>query len=285
METAQVFTTNTLDSETQMLFHFVNKTNFYITPHSHEFFEMLFVLKGSFIHNVNGIEELLKEGSLALICPSQCHYYNIGEDMDSQLVKIAISTDTMQDLLIYLESRLELQKFLTTSSIHSVLLSECDRLTAKIKLESLAMIQTENKNHIKAYLRLIIADFMLNFITTYEKSRKPAPTWLVHLTQEMHKRENFSIGIYSMESISNLTLAYIGRFFKMYYNTTPTDFINDLRLNYCTYKLIHSNDNILDIALDAGFNNLSHFYHLFKKHYNISPLLYRKKHQASSVIW
>lgn len=285
MDKNQVYTRDTLDPETQMLFHFVSQTNFSTIPHSHEFFEMLFVLKGSYSHYVNGIDEILKEGSLALICPSVLHHYNILEDIDSQLLKIAISTETMEDLFSYLGVSLESQNLLSDSSLHSVLLSECDITVAKTKFENLTILQTGKKNQLKVHLRLIIADFMLNFLTRYESNSKTAPTWFLHLAQEMNKRENFSIGIYRMESISNRSLTYIGRFFKMYYNSTPTDFVNKIRLNYCTHRLIHSNEDILDIAMDAGFNNLSHFYHLFKKNYNMSPLSYKKKHQTFSVIW
>jgi AraC family transcriptional regulator, dual regulator of chb operon len=35
--------------------------------------------------------------------------------------------------------------------------------------------------------------------------------------------------------------------------------------------------------LDSGFDNLSHFYHLFKRKFNASPKEFREKHQKSII--
>lgn len=285
MEQVHVFTLDTLDPDTQMLFQFINRKEFVNIPHSHEFFEILFVIKGIYVHNINGIEQLLQAGSLALICPFDLHYYNLSENLDSQLVKIAVSAETMESLFNYLGARLELPKFLSPPSPHLALLSEFDRAVVKAKLERLTTISIHNKNQIKVQLRWIVTDFMTYFLSDYNSASKAAPLWFVSLIQEMQKRENFILGLCRMEVISNRSIGYISKFFRKYYETTPTDFINELRLNYCAYRLLYSDENIIDIALEAGFNNISHFYHLFKKKYSVSPLQYKNKSHRYSVAW
>ena len=85
-----------------------------------------------------------------------------------------------------------------------------------------------------------------------------------------------------MEVPSPMKHWYISKFFRKYHETTY-GFINELRLNYCADSLLYSDENILDIALEAGFNNISHFYHLFKK--NIVFRLFNIRIKATGILW
>jgi AraC family transcriptional regulator of adaptative response / methylphosphotriester-DNA alkyltransferase methyltransferase len=66
--------------------------------------------------------------------------------------------------------------------------------------------------------------------------------------------------------------------FKEYYGVTPKKYYDNLRLEESRKKLINTNDTIIDIAYDAGFQSLSAFYAFFHKNMNASPSKYRKEH-------
>ena len=80
-----------------------------------------------------------------------------------------------------------------------------------------------------------------------------------------------------------MTPEHLSRVFRKYLNETPTDYINELRLNYAANLLSNSDENIPFISMEAGFENLSHFYHLFKKKFNTSPAEFRKKTQKITI--
>jgi AraC family cel operon transcriptional repressor len=63
---------------------------------------------------------------------------------------------------------------------------------------------------------------------------------------------------------------------KKYLQQTATDFINHLRLDYAANLLYHTDFPIIKVAFESGFNNLSHFNHLFKKKDRITPYNFRK---------
>ena len=65
----------------------------------------------------------------------------------------------------------------------------------------------------------------------------------------------------------------IGESFKCY--------VNNLRLTYSSKLLINTDISIVDVAFASGFTDISNYYHTFKKKYGISPLQYRKHHQAN----
>lgn len=63
--------------------------------------------------------------------------------------------------------------------------------------------------------------------------------------------------------------------FKAETGQTFTEYLAGVRCDKAAELLINSDRTILDIAVACGFNNLSHFYHIFKKKKGMSPKKYR----------
>ena len=69
---------------------------------------------------------------------------------------------------------------------------------------------------------------------------------------------------------------YFMRFFKQYMNMTCVEYLNQYRMEIAAGKLSGSGESITEIALDAGFNNISYFNRVFKKSFGMTPKEYRK---------
>lgn len=71
---------------------------------------------------------------------------------------------------------------------------------------------------------------------------------------------------------------YIFDTIREYYGVSISDYINNLRLNYARNLLaLPSEKHTIDaIASDAGFNSRSVFYRLFKEHYGMTPVEFRR---------
>ena len=78
------------------------------------------------------------------------------------------------------------------------------------------------------------------------------------------------------------TLFFYLIFYK-YQNKTPTEFINDIRIANAKLALEYTNRSILQICEEVGFDNTSHFYHLFKKDTGLSPKAFRELSSEVSV--
>lgn len=66
------------------------------------------------------------------------------------------------------------------------------------------------------------------------------------------------------------------KYFKKATTKTFFDIVIDYRINFAVQQLLSTEKAVSDIALQSGFNDVSHFYKLFKKRMKISPLAYRK---------
>ena len=56
---------------------------------------------------------------------------------------------------------------------------------------------------------------------------------------------------------------------------TPTDVVNELRLDHAANQLAHTNLSIVGIAQSVGFLNMSHFYRLFRARFRLTPAEHR----------
>lgn len=65
--------------------------------------------------------------------------------------------------------------------------------------------------------------------------------------------------------------ASLCRFFKRATGRTMTSYLNELRVNAAANQLIHTDANILEIALRSGFGNYSNFNRQFKRIKGVGP--------------
>ena len=61
------------------------------------------------------------------------------------------------------------------------------------------------------------------------------------------------------------------RFFKKYMGMSCGEYLKNLRLEKAAQAFARGNTVILDVAMDAGFRNLSYFYREFQKKYGYTP--------------
>lgn len=81
--------------------------------------------------------------------------------------------------------------------------------------------------------------------------------------------------------LANRSPEYVGRAFKAHLGITPSQFINTLRVDYASDLLLHTDQPVIEICHEAGYNNLSHFYHEFKALRQCSPKQFRKMNRRT----
>lgn len=78
----------------------------------------------------------------------------------------------------------------------------------------------------------------------------------------------------TMEKFGYLTgrsLTTFKRDFKKIFNSTPQKWIIQKRLELAHYQLSEKKQKPVDVYLETGFENLSHFSFAFKKHFGYAP--------------
>ena len=284
MKRLKIYTQDIIDPETEIHYAFHRSIKEITIRHTHDFYEIFLVTKGKLIHTINAAEFILEKGSLVLIRPSDIHNFMKYEKSTCEIINLAFPPKTLMELFNYLGKGFESERLLKSRFAPSKLLTETEKNILKQKFERLHLLPIREKDRIKTRLRILLAEILsTHFSKENWKEKSTMPEWLEETVTEMQKKENFVQGIKIMADISGKTKEHLSREFKRSFEITPTKFINNLKLNYSANLLTSTDESIPFISFESGFENLSHFYHLFKLKYDISPKRFRQLKRKNSI--
>lgn len=264
------------DIETGCLCRYVKSSTQYFGEHYHNYYEIFIVLRGEVRHIVNKKVQILHEGQLLFIRDSDIHNYKSANGNPFEIVNLAFTRETLFLLFAYLGEGLPTDNLLKTAMPPIVTLSPKEKELLFYSL--MELIQSEDKAIIKLKARSLIFKIFIEYFIKYEEKKTDIPLWLDLTCEKMKNPKNFLAGVDKMIEISTKSREHLSRSLKKYYNTTPSSFVTDLRLEHSANLVLASNLSITDICYECGFNNLSWYYKQFIKKYGMTPLEYRKKY-------
>ena len=104
--------------------------------------------------------------------------------------------------------------------------------------------------------------------------RKP-PHWLKRVKEFLH--ENFAVppSLDELANAAGVHPTHLARVFRLFENCTIGDYIRQIRIESACQKMISSKDSLVEIALDAGFADQTHFNRSFKRIIGMKPTEFR----------
>lgn len=87
------------------------------------------------------------------------------------------------------------------------------------------------------------------------------------------------VDLKKIAGLVNMAEGSLCRFFKMNMGLTVFEYLNKIRIEFVCQLLMDPDLSILEVCLDSGFNNLSHFNKQFKKNTGVTPSEYRKSYK------
>lgn len=280
MQIPRLHLSNYISPELESSGSFFTSLRFISTEHCHDFFELCLVTEGSVVHFYNGKKEVLAEGSFLFIRPEDVHYFEGLNNQYFQFINLAIAPKVINSLFNYLGEGFKPERLLDSPDLVSVRIPKTEISSIKAQLEHFILIPHFDKTVINSDLRAVLCNLFTHYFPVkLWESKTAVPIWLDWLYTEMQKRDNFIGGIATMQKIACKSPEHLCREFKKHYHQTPTDFINDTRLEFAKNLITLSDEKIIDVAYSSGFQNLSHFCHEFKKKFRMSPTAYRKLNQ------
>lgn len=118
---------------------------------------------------------------------------------------------------------------------------------------------------------------LLGGVKTLRKKENPAKErpGLKLIRDYLHSHFNEKVTLDQLEMLSGLNKFYIVRLFNASYNVPPHAYQTLLRINHAKREL-RKNRRTVDIALEAGFFDQSHFIKVFKGYVGTTPDHYQK---------
>jgi AraC family cel operon transcriptional repressor len=242
--------------------------------HDHDFYELFWVQNGKVKHHTPDQSDTLTEGDLVFLQPGQTHALQ-GRGEHALIVSLCIHPTTIKalakrhpslnDHLFWsaggpVQTHRDIRQ-LATLNHAAVLLerSRCDTLAAE------------------AFLLPLCVDL------TAETYPTDAPEWLARACSAAKDPDIFRDGAAGLVAITGKAHPHVSRTMRKHLGQTPSDYINQIRMNHAARALTTDSDPVSQIADDCGIPNMSHFHKLFRESHGLTPLQYRQKFQHRVV--
>ncbi len=251
--------------------------------HTHDYFEISLVRSGACIHHINDAAQRLQVGCMNFIRPSDVHSYQPLTNNFS-IINVLIPPTTVRALFEYLGNGFEPARLLDAELSPVARMSYADFSAVQNELEQLILYKKLLGDKADAMFSITLMNLITrHFPITLAYKHTDIPSWLSLLLLEMLKKENFSQGIEAMHRLCGKTPEHLSRSCQKYLRMPPSRLINEIRLHHAAMLLISTNEKIIDICHESGFNNLSYFYHSFSKVYGVAPKAFRHRQDASRL--
>lgn len=93
----------------------------------------------------------------------------------------------------------------------------------------------------------------------------------IDLAKFMEKNFVFNMPLEKFGYLTGRSLTTFKRDFHKIYNITPQRWLTQKRLELAHYQLTEKNKKPVEVYLETGFENLSHFSYVFKKQFGLTP--------------
>lgn len=247
--------------------------------HTHDFYEIFYVMRGQAMHAINGQNECCMTGTLVLIRPADRHMYTFINQWDMELISIGIDRRIMAEVLAFTGID---EENLTRTSLPSRVQLDAPEASALarelLRLEGVTAPDRRRQLGKTLLARLLVA------LTETEPASISLPAWLNTLLTEMSEPENFRAGLRRMVELSRVTQSHLNREMKRCLGLTPTAFINAKRIALAGDLLLTGQYTSLEVAGLCGFETPSHFHENFRRIYGCAPRDFTARHSRKEQV-
>ncbi len=249
-------------------------------PHRHDFFEVLYLSKGSGFHIIDGNKYEIKPPCVFFMSPGQAHKIDVSNDIEGC---IFIFTSDFYLLNLNNQNRLiEFPFFFTLQQDNPPLL--LDQKTDVLFLENLfykGISEIDKKKGYSVEMLRSILDLILTFCSTlYKVDEKPTIKGKGHILVkkffqlvEENYLQNLSINEYAYKLA--ITPNHLTQTVNQLTGKTSSQIIRAKQILEIKRLLVHTNLGVAEIAHRVNFPDQSYFAKFFKRETGVSPLQYR----------
>ena len=258
-------------------------------PHTHDYFQIYYVINSSLVHHIDGQSSSLSRGDMFIVPPNKMHYVDLQED--SEFYCISFYPDFLEKSVLPNDiGVLFLQKLQSDAAENirpKLTIDPTDIYYIEITMAHILKEYTEKsfgyEDIVKKYISLLVSMFARNY---FKEEYNALPTTIENNKQYMllcveYIEQNYTEDI-TLEEVCKRSAMSKSNFCALFMEITGYSF--NTYLNMCriekSKEYIKQNYNISVLYGLCGYNNFSTFHRNFKKIMGITPREYKKIQQS-----
>jgi AraC-like DNA-binding protein len=256
------------------VFESKHSANFTMEKEVRDFYKLALIIKGSGYLEADNLQINLREHQLILIPPNILHRFQDDKHNPLTLVMSCFYEE------IFADNRFGEEGFATFRNIFQPLKpfyvgDNFNRVEVMNKYRRMLFEQIHRKQNANTVVWCQLLDLLVFLTRTYQESIKLKPDYanskkfneiLNYLENNFYKE----IKVETLASMANMSYRRFTEYFKKATNQTLVEYVLNLRVEYAKRLLIET-ENVIYSAFEAGFNDVTHFYRVFKKSTGTSP--------------
>lgn len=286
--------TNTVLTESELLGNrnVIIKRHLRYNPefwHSHQFFEMIYVIEGKCENHIFGENEILQTGDLCILSPSV--YHSIWAK-DAKVINILIKKSNIQDYFSdILRDKNVISDFLL-NSLYMKDFASCLFFSTgdDIELKNLCLQMIKQQNHEDNFSKNILNSMLSIFLNLLLRNHSKT----AHYPEVIKKQNDMVTSIVNIiyKDYKNISLTVLAdkmgystihccRLIKEYTGTTFYELVQQIRFHQAEIYLKETAMTVSEISEECGYQNPEGFIRAFKRMYKHSPSEWRKTRRFS----
>lgn len=246
--------------------------------HTHDFFEMFLVTSGNGIHHINRQKLVIGAGHLVVVRPQDCHHFTSLIGTGLTILNIAIAREWWESFHRLMGESIASDWHQRGSPAGHLSLSPAGLREMQRCFEPLGGIGAGPPSDVVEILLRVIG----RFDSLNRAAVPPPPEWLERWIMEMRETgDGISEPITYWQKRSRRSPEHLARTCRMFYQSTPTDLLNHLRIERAKRLLEATDGKVISIAFACGFGNLANFYRNFAARTGMTPKAWRRRGAAT----
>ena len=247
-------------------------------------YEVYYLLEGERCYFIGTKIYHLKQGSLVFVRRNVIHKTALSREAHHDRILLEISRSYLESVFA-ITGELTLHDFFQDDCIILSLESEEQNFITELLLALGRELGTKNSGF-RLLVKSLVAELFI-YAKRMENKTNPSAS---SRTDDPRHRQIEQIACYiaenccsplSLNSIAEqfyMNKCYLSRIFKEITGFTVNGYLHARRIQKARSLLIQNSMNISEVAEAAGYENLTYFERVFKKHTGMSPLEYRRQY-------
>ena len=250
--------------------------------HSHDFIEMVYILRGKCVHTIDGKAYPAKKGDLLIINYDQRHSIEGGA---GEYVNIFLKPEYLSENLAEHCSAFALLDLVEFSDFKKTLaeiknmisFSGFERTTVENLLENL---ENELRKKPTGYEISVRSWFNLLLVMVFRKMSQQLTEQFNGISTELlmyiktHCHEKLEMQDIAVKC--NYNPSYFSRIFREFTGVSFTEYLKRVRIEKASVLLANTPMQVLDVCYEVGYSDKTKFFRHFKELCGSTPLSYRK---------
>ena len=249
----------------------------YAYHHHADIYEVTFIVNGQGMLCLENERIALKAGDIVIMPPQTLHCYSCQARESMQYYSIWVNASRSSGMVADFFREIQAEPVLVSAYKYLSYIQSSFRILAELHQINRGVIDETFQTVCLSLFMLIrkICQHKAMVVPLGPSSYASDVLWYIN----EHYQENLSLD--SLAGHFHISASHLRRIFKQVYDVSPITYLIKRRIAIATDLLLKTDQSVAQIAQQVGYENVTHFSHLFADRIGCTPSQFRERRQET----